>query len=113
VVKRLVVRISGFELDKAAAQQLTAIPQGLSIESTADDRMARLLRQYRPGERVRAVEAIVYGTGEEVPEGATGFVQRTNVNGCAPLVTVAWEGIPAIPHPCSVESLDPVDRRVD
>lgn len=73
-----------------------------------DERVARLLRLFRPGEAVRAVETIVYGTGEEVPEGTRGRIQRTNVHGCTPLVTVHWEGLPPILHPCSVESLDPV-----
>ena len=76
--------------------------------------MARLLRQYRPGERVRAVETVVFGTGEEVVEGTIGHIQQTNVGGCSPLVTVAWEGRggagepPAILHPVSAESLEPV-----
>ena len=80
-------------------------------------RIARMFRQYRPGERVRAVETIIYVTGEDVPEGTVGYIQRTHVNGCAPLVTVAWEGRgdagepQHIMHPCSVESLEPVDRR--
>lgn len=77
--------------------------------------MTRLLRRYRLGERVRAVETIVYGTGEEVPEGSVGFVQKTHVFGCTPLVTVAWEGRggdgqpPHIMYPCSVENLEPVE----
>lgn len=72
-----------------------------------DDRVARLLRQFRVGERVRAVEALVYGTGEEVPEGTRGTVQQTNVHGCTPLVRVAWDDLPAVTQACSVESLDP------
>ena len=79
--------------------------------TTMDERIARLLRVFKPGERVLAVETIVYGTGEEVPEGTIGVVQRTNVHGCTPLVTVAWEGLPPITHPCSVESLESMDRR--
>ena len=75
-----------------------------------NDRVTRLMRIYKPGERVRAVETIVYGTGEEVPEGTVGLIQRIRVHGCEPLVTVAWEGHP-VTHPCSVESLEPVDRR--
>jgi len=81
------------------------------------DRMSRLLRQYQPGERVRAVETIVFETGEEVAEGTIGHVQQTNVNGCTPLVAVAWDGrggageSPHVVHPCSVESLEPVGRR--
>jgi hypothetical protein len=79
-----------------------------------DERIARLLRQFRPGERIRATETIVYGTGEEIPEGTVGTVLRTNVHGCAPLVTVEWEGFggpvigepPPITHPVSVESLE-------
>ena len=66
---------------------------------TMDERVARLLRQYRIGERVRAVETIIYGTGEEVPEGTVGVVRHTNVHGCTPLVTVEWEGLPPIGHP--------------
>lgn len=78
-----------------------------------EERVARLLRVFRPGEKVRAALTIVYGTGEEVAEGTLGYVQQTNVHGCAPLVTVAWDGRggegqpPHIMHPCSVESLDP------
>lgn len=85
----------------------------------SEERIARLLRVYAPGERVRAVETIVYGTGEEVVEGSVGYIQRTNVNGCMPLVTVAWEDRggdgepPSILHPVSVESLEPVDRRTN
>ena len=84
--------------------------------TTMDERIARLLRVFRPGERVRAVETILYGTGEEVAAGSIGYVQRTNVHGCAPLVTVAWIGRggagqpPHILHPCSTECLEPVDR---
>jgi hypothetical protein len=84
---------------------------------TMDERIARLLRQYRIGERIRAVETIIYGTGEEVPEGTVGRIQRTNVHGCTPLVTVEWEGYggavfgepPPIPHPVSVESLESLE----
>lgn len=82
-----------------------------SVET--DERMARLLRKYKLDERVRTVEAIVYGTGEEVAEGTMGYVQRTHVLGCTPLVTVAWDGRggsgepPDIFHPVSVESLEP------
>jgi hypothetical protein len=81
--------------------------------TTMDERIARLLRVYRPGERVRAVETIVYSTGEEIAEGTTGYVQQTNVYDCAPLVTIAWNdrgGPGEPPHvvvPCSVESLEP------
>lgn len=73
----------------------------------------RLLQTFRPGERVRAVETIVYGTGEEVHEGATGRIQETNVRGCAPLVTVAWKGRggpgepPHVTSPLTVASLEP------
>lgn len=80
-----------------------------------DEQLARLTRRYRPGEKVRAVCAIVYGTGEEVAEGTVGWVQETNVGGCAPLVTVAWDGRgregqpPSITQPCSIENLDPVE----
>ena len=85
--------------------------------TTMNDRVARLLRQYRPGERVRAVETIVYGTGEQVDEGTVGHVQRTHVHGCTPLVTVEWEGHggavfgepPPITHPVSVESLESLE----
>ena len=79
-----------------------------------DEQLARLTRRYRPGEKVRAACAIIYGTGEEVAEGTEGYVQQVNVNGCEPLVTVAWEdrggeGQPEhILHPCSIEHLDPV-----
>jgi hypothetical protein len=79
------------------------------MTATYDERMARLLRKYQLGERVRATETIVYGTGEEVPEGTIGRVQQTHVHGCTPLMTVAWEGIPPVTHPVSAESLDPVD----
>jgi hypothetical protein len=78
-----------------------------------DERIERLMRRYAPGDRVRAVEHIFYGTGEAVAEGTVGFVQRTNVHGCTPLVTVNWVGRggdgqpPSILHPCSVESLEP------
>lgn len=81
---------------------------------TMNERVKRLFRRYQPGDLVRAVETIVYGTGEEVAEGTTGRVQQTAVHGCAPLVTVAWLGRggdgepPHIAHPCSVESLEPV-----
>jgi hypothetical protein len=54
---------------------------------TVDDRFARLLRKYQPGERVRAAALIVYGTGEEIPEGTVGRIQQINVHGCSPLVT--------------------------
>ncbi len=79
------------------------------------DRFARLLREFQPGQRVRAIETIIYGTGQEIPEGTIGHIQRTNVHGCTPLVTVAWEcrgrsGEPSpILHPCSVESLELVE----
>ena len=75
-----------------------------------------MTQRFAPGERVRAVETIVYNTGEEVPEGAVGYVQQTRVQGCAPLVTVAWDGRgragepPHIVEPCSVESLEPVRK---
>lgn len=81
-----------------------------------NERVARLLEPYAAGERVRAVETLIYGTGEEVAEGTLGRVQRVNVHGCSPLVTVAWEGRGGegqpdhILHPCSAESLEPVDR---
>ena len=80
-----------------------------------DDRLARLLRRYQPGERVRAAENIVYGTGEEVPEGTVGRVQRVNVHGCMPLVTVAWDGHGGtgepshVTHPVSAESLESLE----
>jgi len=74
--------------------------------TTMDERIARLLRTFHPGERIRASETIVYGTGEEVPEGTFGRIQRTNVYGCLPLVTVAWDGINVL-HPVSAESLEP------
>lgn len=45
--------------------------------TTMDERVARLLRQYKTGDLVRAVETVVYGTGEEVPEGTVGRVQQT------------------------------------
>jgi hypothetical protein len=79
-----------------------------------DDRVARLLQTFRPGERVRAVETIVWGTGEEVAEGTLGNVQQTNVHDCRPLVTVAWDGRggegqpPSVLQSCSVESLERV-----
>lgn len=79
---------------------------------TMDARTMRLLRRFPAGSRVRAVETIVYGTGEEVAEGTVGHVQKTNVHGCTPLVTVAWIGRggpgqpPHIIHACSVESLE-------
>ena len=73
-----------------------------------DERVARLTRTFHVGERVRASETIVYGSGEEIPEGALGTVQKTYVHGCSPLVTVAWDGMLAIVHPVCVESLDPV-----
>jgi hypothetical protein len=82
-------------------------------KSSMGHRIDRLLRQYAPGDRVRAVETIIYGTGEEVAEGTVGFIQQTNVHGCTPLVTVNWVGRggdgqpPSILHPCSVESLEP------
>lgn len=78
----------------------------------ANERLARLLQTFRPGERVRAVETIVLGTGEEVAEGTLGNIQQTNVHGCSPLVTVAWDGRgregepPSILKACSVESLE-------
>jgi len=75
--------------------------------ATMDRRVERLMRQYRPGDRVRAVEDIVYGTGEEVAEGAVGHVQETGVHGCAPLLRVSWEGAPAVTQPVSAESLEP------
>jgi hypothetical protein len=67
--------------------------------------------------RVRAAETIVYGTGEQVDEGTIGWVQKTHVHGCQPLVTVAWEGRggagepPHVFHPVSVEALEPMDRK--
>ena len=92
--------------------EVMTIGQTRSPMPTMDERVARLLRQYRIGERVRAVETIIYGTGEEVPEGTVGVVRHTNVHGCTPLVTVEWEGLPPIGHPVvSVESLEPVDRK--
>jgi hypothetical protein len=84
----------------------------LSRVETRSTRLLRLFRQYQPGEQVRAVETIIYGTGEEIPEGTVGHIQRINVFGCAPLVTVAWEGRgrtgqpPSILEPCSTESLE-------
>jgi hypothetical protein len=74
--------------------------------TTMDDRITRLLQQFQPGERVRTAKTIIYGTGEEVPEGTCGVIQQTRVHRCTPLVTVAWEGIPPVTHPVSVESLD-------
>jgi hypothetical protein len=85
----------------------------LQRKSSMDQRIDRLLRRYAPGDRVRAVETIIYGTGEEVAEGTLGFIQQTNVHGCTPLVTVAWVGRgddcqpPPVKHPVSVESLEP------
>lgn len=76
-----------------------------------DERITRLLRRYRIGERVRAIETIIYGTGEEVPEGTVGRIQQTNVHGCTPLVTVAWAEIPDITHPVSAESLESLEPR--
>lgn len=73
-----------------------------------DEQIARLLRVYRPGDLVRARVTIIYGTGEEVPEGTVGHVQQINVHGCTPLVTVAWEGLLAITRPVSVDSLEVV-----
>jgi len=81
-----------------------------------DERIKRLMQRFAPGERVRAVETILYGTGEEVPEGTIGHVQQINVNGCAPLVMVAWidpadprdRSLLRVMQPCSVESLEPV-----
>ena len=75
--------------------------------STVDERVARLLRKFQVGEYVRATETLIYGTGEEVPEGTKGYVQEVNVNGCTPLVRVAWQGLPDVVQPCSVESIDP------
>jgi hypothetical protein len=78
-----------------------------------DERIARLMHQYGPGDRVRAVEEIVYASGEEVAEGTVGTILRTGVHGCTPLVTVAWSGRgglgepPHILKPCSAESLAP------
>ena len=71
-----------------------------------NDRIGRPLRPFHLGQRVRAVETIIYGTGEEVPEGTIGYIQQTNVHGCTPIVTVAWDKL-QITHPCSVESLEP------
>ena len=77
--------------------------------TTMEDRVARLTRRFQVGELVLARETIVYGSGEEVPEGAVGRVQQTNVHGCSPLVTVRWDRFPEIMQPVCVESLDPVE----
>ena len=75
-------------------------------------RIARLMTKYLPGDKVKAIENIFYGTGEEVVEGTTGRVQKVNVHGCTPLVTVAWDDrgnegqLPHITHACSVESIE-------
>lgn len=96
-------------------RQLKAITAALNyaettrpLMKTMDKRIARLLRQYHVGDRVRAVETIVYGTGEEIPEGSVGYVHKTNVHDCSPLVLVTWNSpLPPIPHPVSAESLEP------
>jgi hypothetical protein len=81
-----------------------------------NERLARMFERYQPGERVRAIETIVYGVGDEVAEGTIGRIQQTNVHGCIPLVMVAWDGRggngqpPHITLACSTESLEPVDR---
>jgi hypothetical protein len=80
-----------------------------------NERLHRLFEHYEPGEWVRAIETIVYD-GDEVAEGTIGRIQQTNVHGCMPLVTVAWEGRggngqpPHITLACSTESLEPVNR---
>ena len=79
-----------------------ALEEKLRARSSMNDRIDRLLRPFHLGQRVRAVETIIYGTGEEVPEGAIGYIRQINVHGCTPLVTVTWSR-----HPCSVESLEP------
>lgn len=74
------------------------------------ERIARLMERYDVGERVRAVETIVYVTsGSEVPEGTMGHVQRTKIGGCDPLVSIAWQGGYGV-EITSVESVEPVDR---
>lgn len=76
-------------------------------------RVERLMRRYATGDRVRAVETLVYASGEVVVEGTVGRVQQVGVHGCTPLVTVAWddrgEGRPQphITEPCSTENLEP------
>ena len=57
--------------------------------------MARLLRQYRPGERVRAIETIVYGTGEAWLEGPT-------------MIAVVPSPPPMALMQVDVESIDPL-----
>ena len=47
-----------------------------------DERIARLLRPYRIGERVRAIETIVYGTGEEIPEGMDSLLGTSGPDQC-------------------------------
>lgn len=90
------------------------------MTATMDDRLRRLAQRFRPGERVRAVETIFFlNVNDEIAEGTVGYVQQTHVLGCAPLVTVAWDGRgragepPHITEPCSVESLEPAKGPVE
>lgn len=80
----------------------------LNEEQTA--RIMRLMERYDVGERVRAVETIVYASSQsEIPEGTLGHVRRIKVAGCDPLVSVAWLGYDGV-EITSAESLEPVDR---
>jgi len=82
------------------------------IATTMDEMVARLTRPYRPGDRVRAIETIIY-VDDEIAEGTAGTVQQTNACGCTALVTVAWDGrggpgqLPHVVHLCSKDSLEP------
>jgi hypothetical protein len=75
-----------------------------------DERIERSLQRFRIGEQVRTVETIIYGIGEEVPEGTVGHIQQIDVYQCTSLVMVQWEGLPSILYPCSVERLERCER---
>lgn len=66
----------------------------------------RLLRTFTSGTRVRADLDIIYGTGEEVAEGALGIVVSAALPGPSPGVyLVKWDG-QAEPLPTTADCFD-------
>lgn len=93
---------------------MTIKPEDLDKEQRA--RLVRMFEEYEPGERVRAVCAIVdAASATEIAEGSVGVVRETGALGCSPLFRVQWaiagdEPAASFEIVTSAENLEPVDR---
>lgn len=93
-----------FEASPHAAPRLVV---RTPLEALETPPIGRLMQRFAVGDCVRAVLTIVDASqAREVDEGAIGYVHAVNVGGCAPLVSVAWEGHEDEPLVTSVENLE-------